>query len=352
MMKRGEEIYRQACLDCHGENGEGVEDQYADPLVGDLTVGGLSELIAETMPEGDPEACVGKDAEAVAHYVHYNFYSDAAQVRNRPPRISLARLTGEQLRQSLADLYGHFEGDVWIENKTGVEADYFEGSRWSKDKLKIERIDPVIDFDFGKESPGEGIGAEAFYVQWSGSLKVEHSGRYEIVLRSTLSCMLKFGARDRELVNNHVQSEGKEEFRRSIYLTAGRVYPFTLEFIQRKRKTEQPPARISLSWVPPGGVEEIIPNRNLVPSRMPSTFSLQTKLPPDDRSYGYERGHVDQSPMGYINDGGRRRVRRDCDHRTLSALPPPPPRRARRESREASRLLGGNRYDSFPWAAR
>ncbi len=290
MRKRGEEIYRQACLDCHGENGEGVEDQYADPLVGDLTVGGLSELIAETMPEGDPEDCVGEDAEAVAHYVHYNFYSDAAQVRNRPPRVSLARLTGEQLRQSLADLYGHFEGDAWVEDKTGVEADYFDGSRWSKDKLKIERIDPVIDFDFGKESPGEGIGAEAFYVLWSGSLRVERSGRYELVLRSTLSCMLKFGARDRELVNNHVQSEGKEEFRRSIYLTAGRVYPFTLEFIQRKRKTEQPPARISLSWVPPGGVEEIIPNRNLVPTRMPSTFSLQTKLPPDDRSYGYERG--------------------------------------------------------------
>lgn len=290
MISRGEEIYRQSCLECHGENGEGVEEEYADPLIGDLTVGGLSELIAETMPEGDPEACVGEDAEAVAHYIHYSFYSDAAQVRNRPPRISLARLTGEQLRQSLADLYEHFESDVWIEEKRGVEANYFDGSRWSKEKLKIERIDPVIDFDFGKESPGEGIGAEAFYIQWSGSLKVDHSGRYEIVLRSTLSCMLKFGARDRELVNNHVQSEGKEEFRRSIYLTAGRLYPFTLEFIQRKRKTEQPPAKVSLSWIPPGGVEEIIPKRNLVPSGMPSTYSLQTKLPPDDRSYGYERG--------------------------------------------------------------
>ncbi len=290
ILDRGEQIYVQSCQSCHGDQGRGVEDHYADPLVGDLTVGGLSELITETMPEEDPELCVGDDAEAVAQYIHHTFYSEAARVRNRPPRVSLARLTGEQLRQSLADLYGHFQGDSWVESRRGVEADYFDGSRWNKDKLRIERVDPVIDFDFGEESPGEGIEAEEFYINWSGSLKVDQSGRYEIILRSSLSCMLKFGAGDRELVNNHVQSEGKEEFRRTLNLTAGRTYPFSLEFIQRKRKTKQPPAKITLSWIPPGGVEEIIPNRFLIPAKLPSTFALQAKLPPDDRSYGYERG--------------------------------------------------------------
>ncbi len=289
-LKRGEQIYRQSCQNCHGDQGQGVESQYADPLAGDLTIGGLSDLIAETMPEEDPEACVGADAEAVAEFIHHAFYSEAARVRNRPPRIALARLTGEQLRQSLADLYGHFQGETWVEKRRGVDGDYFDGSRWKKDKLKIERIDPTIDFDFGEESPGEGISSEEFYISWSGSLKIDQSGRYELILRSTLSCMFKFGGNDRELINNHVQSEGKEEFRRTLFLTAGRTYPFTLEFIQRKRKTKQPPAKISLSWIPPNGIEEIIPNRHLIPSKMPATFALQAKLPPDDRSYGYERG--------------------------------------------------------------
>ena len=115
LLQRGEAIYRQACQHCHGETGQGVQDEYADPLAGDLAVGGLSELIAETMPEEDPQSCVGEDAEAVALYIHETFYSEAARVRNRPPRVSLARLTGEQLRQSLADLYGHFQSDPWTE---------------------------------------------------------------------------------------------------------------------------------------------------------------------------------------------------------------------------------------------
>ncbi len=99
-----------------------------------------------------------------------------------------------------------------------------------------------------------------------------------------------FGDGDRTLINNHVQSEGKEEFRRTIHLTAGHAYPIKIDFIQRKRKTKQPPAKISLSWVLPGGTEEIIPQANLIPDWLPPSFPLQTKLPPDDRSYGYERG--------------------------------------------------------------
>jgi len=73
-------------------------------------------------------------------------------------------------------------------------------------------------------------------------------------------------------------------------LTAGRVYPFKIDFIQRKRKTELPPAKVSLSWVPPGGVEQVIPEKNLIPSSGPGTFSLQSFVPPDDRSYGFDRG--------------------------------------------------------------
>ncbi len=121
-------------------------------------------------------------------------------------------------------------------------------------------------------------------------MKVDQTGRYEIILRSTCSCVMHFGDDDRELINNHVQSEGKEEFRRSLNLTAGRAYPIKIEFFQRKRKTKQPPAKVSLSWVLPGGTEEIVPQAQLIPQGMPPSFPLQTKLPPDDRSYGYERG--------------------------------------------------------------
>ena len=278
------------CAHCHGDKGQGVAEAYADPLVGDDSVGQLKRLISETMPEDEPDQCVGPDAEAVAAYVYYAFYSEAAQIRNRPPRVTLARLTADQLRQSIADLYARFEGLPNPSDGRGIRAIYFDGDRWKNENKKIERVDPTIDFDFGHESPGEGIGKESFYIYWEGGVKANVTGRYEIVVRSTCSFVFEFGKIGREFIDNHVQSGEKTEFRKTITLTAGRVYPFKIDFIQRKRKTELPPAKISLSWVPPNGIEEVIPTRNLVTESPPATYSLQTVLPADDRSYGFERG--------------------------------------------------------------
>lgn len=287
---RGEQIYKSMCANCHGESGRGVADAYADPLVGDDSVGQLSKVISDTMPEGEPEKCVGADAEAVAAYVHHAFYSEAAQIRNRPPRVTLARLTADQLRQSIADLYSRFEGLPNPSEGRGIRAVYFDGDRWKNENKKIERVDPVLDFDFGHEGPGAGIGKESFYIYWEGGVKADVTGRYEIVVRSTCSFVFEFGKIGREFIDNHVQSGEKTEFRKVVTLTAGRVYPFKIDFIQRKRKTELPPARFTLAWVPPAGIEEVIPTRNLVTDRPPATFSLQTVLPADDRSYGFERG--------------------------------------------------------------
>lgn len=289
--ERGEAIYREQCVACHGDDGMGTEEFYPEALVGDRSVGELAEVITDTMPEEDPEACVAEDAAAVALYVHHAFYSEAARVRNRPPRVSLARLTASQLRQSLADLYSRFDGGTLpTDSEPGLQGQYFEGRRWKEENRKIRRVDPTLDFDFGREGPGDEINPEEFSIRWSGGLKVDVTGRYEIVARSTCSFVMKFGARERVLINNHVQSGDKTEFRRTLRLTAGRVYPIHIDFTQRKRKTEQPPARFSLSWTPPGGTEEVIPARHLTKRVPPATFALQADLPPDDRSYGYERG--------------------------------------------------------------
>lgn len=290
LRRRGEVIYQESCADCHGAKGEGVKNAYDEPLVGDDSVGELAKLISATMPDGDSDSCVGEDADAVAAYIHHAFYSEAARIRNRPPRVMLTHLTGNQLRQSLSDLYSHFSGSMWIEPKRGLNALYFDGARYKRENQKIERVDRMLDFDWQHDGPGEGIKPEDFYVHWRGGLKVDETGRYEIVIRSTCAFICKLGSFDREFINNRVQSGDKTEFRKAITLTAGRVVPIQIELYQRKRKTEQPPASISLSWVAPGGTEVVIPEQNLVAASPPAVFLLQTKLPPDDRSYGYDRG--------------------------------------------------------------
>lgn len=286
----GAQIYADQCADCHGMAGLGIEGAYEKPLTGDSSTKELAQLIAETMPEGDAEACVGEDAVAVASYIYDSFYGPQAQLRLNPPRRRLARLTATQLRNSLADLYRRFGSSVSNSKDYGLKARYYNRDRKKDGKTELKRVDPQLDFDFGNEAPGDGISATNWAARWTGALKVDVTGRYELIVRSSCSFVMYFGEREREFINNHVQSENRTEFRKSISLTAGQIYPLSIQMDQRKRKTEQPPANISLSWKPPYGPEEIIPANSLLNTDAQPTFALQTRLPPDDRSYGYERG--------------------------------------------------------------
>lgn len=71
----GSKIYHARCASCHGVHGEGVSDKYADPLVGDKSIGELTQIIEETMPEDQPGTCAGDEAAAVAQFIFDAFYS-------------------------------------------------------------------------------------------------------------------------------------------------------------------------------------------------------------------------------------------------------------------------------------
>ena len=290
MLALGRRLYATKCAKCHGDQGQGVDNEYDSPLAGDASIGELARLITKTMPEGNPKACVGRDARAVAEFVHRSFYSEAARTHNSLPRIGLARLTGPQLRNSLADVYAEFTGVPTPIDQHGLRGEYYTNGKFRSDDRRIDRTDASIDFDFGNDGPGEDVDPKNFGIRWSGALVAPETGRYEIIVRSTCSFMFYLGGYDRTFVDNHVQSGDKTEFKRSIRLLAGRPYVFRFNFQQRKRKTELPPASVSVSWVPPHGIEEIIPARHFIPKMSESAFALQADLPPDDRSYGYERG--------------------------------------------------------------
>ena len=201
--KQGESIYRQQCAECHGATGQGVKTAHAEPLIGDMTVAELTKVIHETMPEEKPSQCVGDDARDVASYIHHAFYSEAARLRTRPPRIGLTRLTASQLRQSLADLARRF-GRGGEPTGNGLQAIYYDGSRPRNNKKKIERVDARIKFDFGDKGPGSGINAEDFFIRWRGGLQADVTGKYEITIRCSCAFIANLGAFDREFINNRV----------------------------------------------------------------------------------------------------------------------------------------------------
>ncbi|MFN3158338.1 MAG: DUF1592 domain-containing protein [Rubinisphaera brasiliensis] len=280
-------VYRAQCVDCHGERGEGVEGVYPQPLIGDLSIKELSSYISGAMPEGAPEECVGQDAEAVAEYIHQEFYSIIARVRNQPPEIDMARLTVRQYRNSLADLAGSFSWQGNWDEKRGLDADYYKTRRRSNENRVIERVDPVVKFDFGEGSPSEEIPAEEFTINWRGGLLAPETGVYDIILETENAGELWLNDTRVPLIDARVKSGDQTTYRESIFLLGGRVYPIRIDYTKSKNETK---SSVSLRWKRPHGVDETIATHYLSPNNFNQTLVIETDFPPDDKSVGYERG--------------------------------------------------------------
>ena len=146
----GEQIYMQQCATCHGKKGEGVAEKYDEPLYGDRSLKSLTRLIERTMPEDEPEKCVGEDAEKVAAYIYEEFYSPAARARMYPPEIAVSRLTVSQFQNSVADLFASFRGDAKPGDEPGLEGSYYDARNFKHDKKAFDRIDRRIEFILAK----------------------------------------------------------------------------------------------------------------------------------------------------------------------------------------------------------
>jgi cytochrome c553 len=300
--RTGEQIYRQTCASCHGATGEGTDEEYPHPLQGERSVTQLAKLIAKTMPKGAAKKCTGPDADKVAAYIYDAFYSPAAQARNKPPRVELARLTVRQYRNAVADLIGTFRGPTrWDGQQRGLKAEYYKSRRFRQNDRVLERTDPMVRFDFGKDTPVPGkTEPHEFSIRWAGSVLAPETGDYEFVVRTDHAARLWVNDPDRPLIDAWVKSGNDTEFRGSLFLLAGRAYPLRLEFSKakqgvddsKKQKTKppSPPAFVTLEWKPPHRAAEPIPPRHLSPASSAEVYAPATPFPPDDRSTGYERG--------------------------------------------------------------
>jgi cytochrome c553 len=295
----GEQIFRQQCASCHGRDGEGTK-RYRKRLAGDKSIPQLTKVIAQTMPDDDPGTLSTAQAERVAAYIHQAFYSAAARERNRPPRIELARLTVRQYRSTVADLVGSFRPAVRFDEQRGLKAEYYRKRYFDGGARVLERIDPQVRFDFGTGSPlADKIQPHEFAIRWTGSVLAPETGLYEFVVRTEHATRLWVNDLNRPLIDAWVKSGNDREYRASLFLVGGRPYPLRLEYSKGKqgvddsKTTPKPPptpSSIALCWARPHRAVEPIPSRCLAPTGNPETFVLATPFPPDDSSYGWERG--------------------------------------------------------------
>ncbi|MFZ5831994.1 MAG: DUF1592 domain-containing protein [Planctomycetota bacterium] len=283
----GAQIYATQCAKCHGPNGEGVEDYYPDALRGDRSLEDLARVIHETMPEDDPEKCIDDDAKRVAEYIYGAFYSPAAQAGLKPPRIELARLTVRQYQNAVSDLVGSFLGTAKLTEERGLSGRYHRGRGFRRNEKVLERLDPRVAFHFGEGSPdNDKIDPKEFAIQWQGGVIAPETGDYEFVLKTENGARLYVNDDRKALIDAWVHSGDMTEHRATIRLLGGLVYPIRLDYSKANEKT----ASIELYWLPPRGVEEVVPARCLAPGWFPPRLVVETEFPPDDSSMGYVRG--------------------------------------------------------------
>lgn len=297
----GEQIFAGRCARCHGPVGEGTADN-PKQLAGDLSVDQLAAVISETMPEDDPGTLRPAESQAVAAFIHETFYSPIAQARNKPARIELARLTVRQYRQALADLFGSFLGRSEWDDERGLRGEYFASREpQGRDSAKVQRTDSTVDFDFKTEAPVPEIDEPRVYsIRWTGSVMAPDTGDYEFIIRTDHAFRLWINGSSQPLIDGWVKSGNETEHRASHFLVGGRPYAIRLEFTKAKqgvddskKQTEKPPslpASVALCWRRPQGAPEVIPARMLSTRSSAPEFVSTSPFPPDDRSYGWERG--------------------------------------------------------------
>ena len=305
-LARGRDLFLQTCGDCHGEDGGGVEDVYESPLHGDLPVARLADYIEKTMPDGSPEDVVGDDAALLAEYLHGSFYTEVARLRNAPPRVELARLTGDQFRRGVLALGLGFTGDAEIKpDRRGLDAEYRKrGGPWDK-RLAFERAESVVDLalpkgavpepaDGDERGPGaDELAKEGFQIFYRGAVLPPVTGEYELVVDSSDSVELQVN--EEKVMDDKVVSGDKTRRSVKVFLIAGR--PTAINLVVTKmmgerfdQKLEEKEFHARLLWTVPHRAEELVPARRLLPGWFPKVLPVATPFPPDDRSAGYERG--------------------------------------------------------------
>ena len=284
----GAKVYRDQCASCHGKNGEGVRNKYADPLVGDRSLASLIRYIDRQMPEDKPDGCSEEEAKQVSAYIYENFYSLEAQLRTNQPRVELSRLTVNQYQNTIADLLASFNGYAKPVDKFGLHAEYFNDGRGFNGKQRvIDQTEAILDVRFEGKKPSDKIDKEDFAVRWSGAVFAPEDGEYEFILDTPNGARLWVNDREKPLIDVWVRSGTETKHRANIRLLAGRTYYLKAEVGKEKKETL---FAAQLRWKVPHHPETIIPERLLSPDGGSQFCIVQTPFPPDDNSLGYERG--------------------------------------------------------------
>ena len=148
----------------------------------------------------------------------------------------------------------------------GLKGEYYHATiaanEWQD--LVLTRIDPMVDFDWGGNSPEPGIvNADDFTVRWTGTIEVPNSETYTFYTEGDDG--IKLWVNNELIIDTwtwsktwHVTQPHIEFGSGEITLTAGQQYEIKLEHYEHGGN-----AKCKLSWSTPTLPQEAVPSRYL-----------------------------------------------------------------------------------------
>lgn len=136
----------------------------------------------------------------------------------------------------------------------GLRGAYFNGTKPAVNPV-LTRIDPTVDFNWGKGAPGAGMDRDAFLVRWMGQVKPRHSETY------TFYTVTDGGAKlwvNGTLLIDSTPKKGLVENKGTISLTAGGRYDLVMEYAEDKGN-----AAARLLWSSASQPKGVIPQARL-----------------------------------------------------------------------------------------
>jgi hypothetical protein len=138
----------------------------------------------------------------------------------------------------------------------GLRAEYFDSLDFTQ--LKLERVDPTVDFRWEDTAPAPALGKDTFSVRWTGSVEPRYSETYTFYTQSNDGVRLWV---DGKLLIDDWSIHSTTENRGTVTLQAGRAYSLRLEFYENMGL-----ATMRLHWSSPSQRKEIIPAERLRPT--------------------------------------------------------------------------------------
>lgn len=134
----------------------------------------------------------------------------------------------------------------------GLMATYYRSTD-SRRGIATERVDPGINFDWGRKAPYVGMNRDGFRIHWKGHLVPPVTGEYRFRLEVDDKATLSLNSEE------FLKAQGNSNSQ-AIKLTAGVPVPIEIEF-----REEYSDAYIRFKWVVPGRDLVLVPARVLIP---------------------------------------------------------------------------------------